>query len=74
MKLMINGQEATKGQEVTTFRGEKYILCGWRAPGEICGGMNGKVYCKTKEEYESDKFGFEREWYPDVIGGKFVEV
>jgi len=73
MKLMINGEEAVKGMEVTTFRGEKYILSGWRAPGEICGGMNGKVYCKTKEDYEAKKFGCEREWYPGVIDGKFVE-
>lgn len=72
MKLMINGQEATKGMEVTTFRGEKYILSGWRAPGEICGGMNGKVYCKTKEAYEKNDM-FCNEWYPSVIGGEFVE-
>lgn len=72
MKLIINGKAAIKGMEVTTFRGEKYILSDWRAPGEICGGMNGKVYCKTKEAYESNSI-FGNEFYPGVIGGKFVE-
>ena len=72
MTLLINGQKATKGQEVTTFRGETYILTGWRAPGELNGGMNGKVYCKTKEHYE-EKTVWEREFYPSVINGKFVE-
>ena len=33
----------------------------------------GELYCKTKEDYESDKFGSEYEWYPGVIGGKFVD-
>lgn len=72
MKLMINGKEATKGMEVTTFRGEKYILMDWRAPGERLGGMSGKVYCQTKEEFESNSI-FGNEWYPSVIGGEFVE-
>lgn len=72
MKLMVNGMEATVGMEVTTFRGEPYILTDWRAPGEICGGSRGKVYCKTKEDYESDR-PFSCEWYPSVIGGEFVK-
>ena len=72
MKLIINGKEAEKGMEVTTFRGEKYILSGWRAPGQMFGGMNGKVYCKTKEDYEQNT-PWCNEWYPSVIGGKFVE-
>lgn len=72
MILMINGKEATKGMEVTTFRGETYILDGWRAPNEINGGMNGKVYCKTKEDYENNSL-YCHEWYPSVIGAQFVE-
>lgn len=72
MKLIINGQEAKEGMEVTTFRGETYILTGWREPGQRCGGMNGKVYCKTKEDYEANTI-WNNEWYPSVIGGKFVE-
>lgn len=72
MKLMINGKEATKGMEVTTFDGEKYILIDWRAPSERYGGMNGKVYCQTKERFENNGFHC-NEWYPSVIGGKFVE-
>jgi hypothetical protein len=72
MKLLINGKEAKEGMEVTTFRGEIYILTGWRAPNERLGGMNGKVYCKSKEDYENNKFGC-CEWYPSVIGGEFIE-
>ena len=72
MRLIINGQEAVKGMEVTTFRGETYVLTDWRAPNEKFGGMNGKVYCKTKEAYEANSmYGYE--WYPSVIGGEFVE-
>ena len=67
MILFINGEEAKLNMEVTTFRGEKYILTGWRAPGEICGGQNGKVYCKSQEDFEKNT-PYSNEWYPGVIG------
>ena len=73
MRLIINGKEAQKGMEVTTFRGETYILDGWRAPGERFGGMNGKVYCIPQKDYENNTPNF-TEWYPGVIGGKFVKT
>ena len=71
-KLLINGREAVKGMEVTTVRGEKYILQGWREPGAICGGMTGKVYCQTIADYNAGTL-YCFEWYPTVIGGEFVE-
>ena len=73
MILFINGEEAKLNMEVTTFRGEKYILTGWRAPGEICGGQNGKVYCKSQEDFEKNT-PYSNEWYPGVIGGEFKYV
>lgn len=73
MVLFINGEEARLNMEVTTFRGETYILTGWRAPGEICGGQNGKVYCKSKEDFEKNTVWC-NEWYPSVIGGEFKYV
>lgn len=44
MKLIINGMEAIKGMEVTTFRGEKYILTGWKEPHKAssAGGCSAK--------------------------------
>lgn len=65
--LMVAGVPAKKGMEVTTFRGEKAILVDWRAPGERCGGMNGKVYCQTEGSQHTN------EWYPSVIKAKFVQ-
>lgn len=70
MKLMINGMEATKGMEVTTFRGEKYILTGWKEPHKA--SSTGRVCCKTKNDCENDT-EWVHEWFPGVIGGKFEE-
>lgn len=65
MKLLVNGKPAEKGMEVTTFRGEKYILEDWREPHKA--GSTGRVYCKKKGEL------FHNEWFPGVIGAEFVE-
>jgi hypothetical protein len=73
MKLLINGKEAKEGMLVKTFKGEDYVLIDWRSPEENLGGKIGKVYCKTKKDYDANKFGC-REMYPTVIGGEFVEV
>ena len=70
MKLIINGKEAYKGMEVETRRGEKYILTGWKEP--TYEGKSGRVYCKTKQDYENRKFRT-NEWFAGVIGGEFVE-
>ena len=72
--LLINEKEGRvlkKGEEVTTFRGEKAVLKDWREPGVIGGGMNGKVYCDTKTK---DGKPFSNEWYPSVIGAEFVDA
>jgi len=63
MELYVNGKLAQKGQEVTTFRGEKAILTGWKEPHKT--SSTGKVYI-TKI-----KTGYEGEYYPSVINAKF---
>ena len=68
MKLMINGIEATKGMEVTTFRGGKYVLTGWQEPYKT--SSTGRVYCKPKDDYENGT-GWDYEWFPSVVGGSF---
>lgn len=55
--------------EVETRRGEKYILTGWKEP--VYEGKSGRVYCKTKKDYENGEFRT-NEWFADVIDGKFV--
>ena len=71
MVLLINGEEAVRNMEVKTFRDETYILTDWRAPGENMGGQNGKVYCKSQEDFDKNR-PYANEWYPSVIGGEFV--
>lgn len=63
--LLIKGERAHKGMEVTDFRGDKFTLTDWKQPG-IGAGPNGKVYCK-------DNNGKSYEWYPSVIFGAFEE-
>lgn len=63
--LLIKGERARKGMEVTDFRGDKFVLTDWKKPG-ISAGPNGKVYCNNSE-------GESFEWYPSVIFGKFEE-
>jgi len=63
MKLYINGTPAVKGQEVTTFRGEQYILVGWREPQHS--GSTGRVYIRNENG--------EREFFPSVVDGRFEE-
>lgn len=71
MILIVNNKVAHIGMEVSDFRGNKYILTGWREPGQLCGGRNGKVYCQTKEDYKEKK-NTSREFYPSVIDAKFI--
>lgn len=70
MKLIINGKEAYEGMEVETGSGEKCILTGWREP--VYEGKSGKVYCKTKKDYENGEFRT-NEWFANVVGGEFIE-
>jgi hypothetical protein len=65
MILMINGKPAAKGQELTAFDGEKMILKGWAEPKHP--GSTGRVYVQC------NGWDFEWEYYPSVVGGKFVE-
>jgi hypothetical protein len=64
-KLYINGNPAVKGQKVTTFRGEKLILTGWREPHKP--SSTGRVFVK------GEKNEFEGEYFPSVVGGEFRE-
>lgn len=64
MQLMIDGKPAEVGMKVKDFRGEEHTLVGWREPHKS--SSTGRVYCKTEgKEYTN-------EWFPGVIGGKFV--
>ena len=62
--LIINGKAAEVGMEVKTFRGEKGILLYWREPHKS--SSSGHVYVLLNGE------DTEREFYPSVIGGKFI--
>ena len=65
MKLYINGELAVKGQEVTTFRGEKVKLIGWKEP--LHKGSTGRVIVRHEN---SD---YDWEYYPSVIDGEYKE-
>ena len=64
MKLVINEKVAEAGMEVETFRGEKGILLCWKEPHKP--SSSGHVYVLLNGEED------EREFYPGVIGGKFI--
>jgi hypothetical protein len=64
MKLMINGQPARVGMGVEDFRGNKYILTGWREPHKP--SSTGRVYVKESPD------DFASEYFPSVVGGEFV--
>jgi hypothetical protein len=61
-KLYINDKPAVKGQEVTTFRGEKLTLTGWREPHKP--SSTGRVFVTGN---------YVGEFFPSVIGGEFRE-
>ena len=63
------GKEVKVGDRVTTFRGDKGILKGWKEPYDFKENAlrGGKVYVQV----EGDTFTCE--WYPQVICTKFVE-
>jgi len=67
MELYIKGKIAVKGQEVTTFRGEKAILTGWREPQHAA--SSGRVYITIYEEDGT----YNGEFFPGVIGAEFKE-
>ncbi len=54
------------GDIVTTFRGERMSLTGWREPHKP--GSTGKIYVKGFDDND-----YEAMFYPGVIGAKFVE-
>jgi hypothetical protein len=63
MILVIDNKKVEVGQEVTSFRGEKYILTGWKEPHKP--SSTGRVYLKLKD-------GSTFEFYPEVINAKFI--
>ncbi|WRS27816.1 hypothetical protein U6B65_01425 [Oscillospiraceae bacterium MB08-C2-2] len=65
MQLYINGQTATVGMKAQTFRGEPVTLISWSEPGSRSGGNGGRVYVE-------EKGGIRCEYFPSVIGGKFM--
>jgi hypothetical protein len=52
-----------QGQEVTTFRGDKGTLTGWRAPDNA--GSSGRVWVDRGQGVQ--------EYFPSVIGAEFIE-
>ncbi len=54
-----NGKVINKGDEVTSFRGEKAIVKGWDSPNSPA--STGRIYVKTDA---FDELGF----YPSVYG------
>lgn len=62
LKLMIEGKQARQGQEVTSFKGKKYTLLGWKEP--TC-QKDGRVYV-------IDRDGVIREMFPAMICGVFI--
>lgn len=59
------GEERKVGDTVTTFKGEEVTITDIRP---ATGGSTGRVYCKVPGQPWS------REWFPSVIGCRFVEV
>lgn len=55
------GEELLVGQKVTTFRGEEGILKGYKSDTPI-----GRVIVRLNNDFT------QREFYPAVIGAKFV--
>lgn len=62
------------GDVVKTFRGEKVRVTGFKAPTHS--GSTGRVYVQPLELKEGfiGLPGFNREYFPSVIGAKIVEV
>lgn len=55
-------QDLEEGDEVTTFRGDKYILAGWREPSS----PNSNRHVFLEDEHGTHIF------YPNVINAKFI--
>tara|TARA_R110000822_G_scaffold92140_10_gene212127 strand:+ start:1394 stop:1600 length:207 start_codon:yes stop_codon:yes gene_type:complete len=68
MKLIYekNSSEVKTGDVAHTFRGEPVVVTGWQHPRHE--GSTGKVYCASM-----DGRGWQMEWYPSVIGAKWVD-
>jgi len=64
------GAEIVEGAECETFRGERCVLKGGRPPHKP--GSTGRVYVAM--EGEEGEPGFESEYFPGVIGAKWIEA
>lgn len=66
MRLILKstGRPLANGDYVTTFRGERGKLAGWREPRH--GGSTGRVYVTID--------GNTHEWFPSVIGAVIRET
>jgi hypothetical protein len=66
MKLIkeTTGQELKIGDTVKTFDGEEAVLKGFREPHKP--SSTGRVYVRLSER------SFDEEFFPSVIGAKFV--
>ena len=62
------GAKVELGDEVISFRGERYIVWGWREPQHA--GSTGRVYVKP---FENDGL-MSRGFFPSVFDLKFVEA
>lgn len=65
MLLTIDGKEVKIGDKAVTFRGENVIVTGMREPHKP--SSTGRVYVQHEN-------GDEREYFPTVIGAKWVEI
>lgn len=65
MVLEIEGIVAVKGMPVATNRGEIGILTGWREPHKP--SSSGRVHVQLEGN------SYQSEFFPGVIGGKFVK-
>ncbi len=63
-----NGDMVSRGQVVTTFRGESVVVTGGKAPHKP--GSTGKVYVR----FEAEKRVGGGEFFPSVIGARWVPV
>lgn len=69
MKLIYEatGLEPKVNEEITSFRGETYILTGWREPHKP--GSSGHIYVRYPDEPGGV---MSAEYYPSVFDMKFV--
>lgn len=61
------GRPINVGDVRYTFRGERCVVAGWRAPTHA--GSSGRVYCTL-----FDGTAAEQEWFPGVIGARVVSA